>query len=375
MDVVVVLLASAAALDVVLRHDPRAPRSPLWFSVPAVALLVLALLARRRLPFAAPAAVWLAAAAVSVMDGRLIVFATGAVVAGYAASFLLGRVPDAAQSRVGLAVVVICSAVVVRNDPGHAPADVVLVPVSFALAWAAGYAGRLVADRASLAEERAGRAERERETAARLAVAEERARIAREMHDVVAHAVSVIVLQVGAVRHTLPVELAEEQEALRQAEDAGRTALTQMRGLLGALRDAGEELERAPQPGLDDLGPLVDDVRRTGLTVNVHVEGEPVPLPAALDLSAYRVVQEGLTNVLKHAQANRAEVVVRYRADTLELEVRDDGRGSSALDGGGHGLVGLRERVKIYAGSMDAGPDGGRGFVLHTRFPLTVDAR
>jgi hypothetical protein len=163
MDVVVVLLALAAALDVVLRHDLRAPRSPLWFSLPAVALLVLALLARRRFPFAAPAAVWLAAAAVSVVDGWLIVFATGAVVAGYAASFLLGRVPDAAQARVGLAVVVISSAVVVRNDPGHPPADVVLVPVSFALAWAAGYAGRVVADRASLAEERAGRAERERE--------------------------------------------------------------------------------------------------------------------------------------------------------------------------------------------------------------------
>src|SRR4051794_7579659 len=141
-----------------------------------------------------------------------------------------------------------------------------------------------------------------------------------------------------------------------------------MRGLLGALRDADEELERAPQPGLDDLGPLVEDVRRTGLTVNVHVEGDPVPLPAALDLSAYRVVQEGLTNVLKHAQAEPAEVVVRYRPDTLELEVRDDGRGPAASDGAGHGLVGLRERerVKIYAGSMDAGPAAGRGFLPRT---------
>src|SRR3954451_7251438 len=146
-----------------------------------------------------------------------------------------------------------------------------------------------------------------------------------------------------------------------------------MRGLLGAMREAGEEAERAPSPGLDDLGPLLDDVRRTGLTVNVHVEGEPVRLPAALDLSAYRVVQEGLTNVLKHAQAHRAEVVVRYRPDTLELEVRDDGRGPGRRGEGGHGLVGLRERVKIYAGSMDAGPAADRGFVLRTRFPPTVD--
>src|SRR4051794_747847 len=256
MDVVVVLLALAAALDVALRHDPREPRSLLWFSVPAVAVAVLLLLARRRHPFAAPAAMWVAAAVVSVVDGRLVVFATGLVIAGYVAAFLLGRVPDAAQSRAGLAVVAACAVVVVRSDPNHAPADVALVPVTFALAWAAGYAGRRVADRASEAEERAGRAERDRETAARLAVAEERARIAREMHDVVAHAISVIVLQVGAVRHTLPAELAHEQEALKAAEDAGRTALTEMRGLLGAMREAGEVAERAPSPGLDDLGPL-----------------------------------------------------------------------------------------------------------------------
>ena len=361
MDVVVVLLALAAALDVVLRHDPRAPRIPLWFSVPVVALLVLALLARRRLPFVAPAAVWLAAAAVSVVDGRLIVFATGAVVAGYAASFLLGRVPDAAQARVGLAVVVVSAAVVVRNDPvararGRRPR----ARLSFALAWAAGYAGRWWPIAASLAEERAGRAEREREAAARLAVAEERARIAREMHDVVAHAISVIVLQVGAVRHNLPAELAEEQEALRGAEDAGRTALTEMRGLLGALRATPTSLERAPQPGLDDLGPLVGDVRRTGLTVNVHVEGEPVPLPPALDLSAYRIVQEGLTNVLKHAQAHRAEVVVRLPAG----HAGTGGAGRRPRAGRlGRGAAtvwsGCGSGSRSTAGTMDAGPAAG----------------
>src|SRR4051812_45754683 len=136
--------------------------------------------------------------------------------------------------------------------------------------------------RAGGAEGRASRAEREREAAARLAVAEERARIAREMHDIVAHAISVIVLQVGAVRHTLPAELSTEQEALRAAEGAGRKALAEMRGLLGAMRDAGEEPERAPQPGLDGLGPLVDEVRRAGLVVNLCVEGEPVALPPAL---------------------------------------------------------------------------------------------
>jgi signal transduction histidine kinase len=375
MDAVVVLLALASALDVALRHDPRAPRSPLWFTVPVAALAVLSLLGRRRYPLAAPLAVWLGVAAVSFVDGRLVVFAAGVAVAGFAASFLLGRVPDVVHARAGLAVVVICSAVVVRNDPSHAPADVAFVPASFALAWVAGYASRLVAERASEAEERAGRAEREREAAARLAVAEERARIAREMHDVVAHAISVIVLQVGAVRHTLPAELVGEQEALRAAEKAGRRALGEMRGLLGAMRDAGEELERAPQPGLDALGPLLDEVRGTGLAVDVRVEGEPVAVPPGLDLSAYRVVQEGLTNVIKHAAASHALVVVRYCPGGLEVEVRDDGHGPVLGDGLGHGLVGLRERVKIYGGSIDAGAAEGAGFVLRTRFPLPVEAR
>ncbi len=372
---VVVLLALASALDVALRHDPRAPRSPLWFTVPVAALAVLSLLAARRYPMGAPVAVWVGAATVSFADGRLIVFAAGVAVAGFAAAFLLGRVPDAVHARAGLAVVVACSALVVRNDPGHAPADLAFVPASFALAWVAGYASRVVADRAVEAEARAGRAEREREVAARLAVAEERARIAREMHDVVAHAISVMVLQVGAVRHTLPAALASEQEALLAAENAGRRALGEMRGLLGAMREAGEEPARAPQPGLDGLGALVEEVRRAGLSVDLRVEGEPVPVPPALDVSAYRIVQEGLTNVLKHAAAGNAVVVVRYCPGGLEVEVSDDGRGPVAGDGLGHGLVGLRERVKIYGGSIEAGPGEGWGFVLRTRFPLPVESR
>jgi signal transduction histidine kinase len=200
-------------------------------------------------------------------------------------------------------------------------------------------------------------------------VAEERARIARELHDVVAHAVSVMVLQVGAVRHRLPQSLAEDKEALTDVEKAGRTALAQMRHLLGALHD-GEDAELAPQPGLDDLDGLVEQVGRAGLPVRLTVEGDAVPLPRAVDLSAYRILQEGLTNSLKHAKASRAEVTVRYGAEDLQLEVRDDGVGAPSSDGLGHGLVGIQERVKIYGGEMSAGPGAGGGFVLHARLPL-----
>jgi signal transduction histidine kinase len=201
-------------------------------------------------------------------------------------------------------------------------------------------------------------------------VAEERARIARELHDVVAHAVSVMVLQVGAVRHKLPEAQADDREALRGVERAGRTALTEMRRLLAAMRRDGEDVEFTPQPGLDSLEALVEDVGRAGLPVELHIDGRPVPLPRGVDLSAYRIVQEGLTNALKHARASAADVTVRYGLEELEIEVRDDGVGSSTTDGLGHGLVGVRERVKIYGGEMSAETTTEGGFVLTTRLPL-----
>ncbi len=202
-------------------------------------------------------------------------------------------------------------------------------------------------------------------------MAEERGRIARELHDVVAHAVSVMVLQVGAVRHRMPESDTEDREALRNVEQAGRTALAEMRRLLNAMRRDDDQLELVPHPGLDDLDTLVDDVRAAGLPVRLQVHGEPFALPPALDLSAYRIVQEGLTNALKHAHASQAEVEVSYGADELRLEVRDDGRGGPSVDGGlGHGLVGVRERVKIYGGDMTAGASAAGGFALRARLPL-----
>jgi signal transduction histidine kinase len=182
-----------------------------------------------------------------------------------------------------------------------------------------------------------------------------------------------MVLQVGAVRHKLPESLADDREALQGVERAGRTALTEMRRLLSAMRRDGEEAELVPQPGLDGLDALLAEVGRAGLPVELHVDGQPYPLPRGIDLSAYRIVQEGLTNALKHAQASDADVTVRYRPDELEIEVRDNGRGSATSDGQGHGLVGVRERVKIYGGEMSAGTAGDGGFVLSTRLPVGGD--
>ena len=239
------------------------------------------------------------------------------------------------------------------------------------IGWLAGFALRERAQRAEAAELRACQAEKERETTARIAVAEERARIARELHDIVAHAVSVMVLQVGAVRHKLPEALAQDSDMLRGVERTGRGALAEMRLLLGAMRADGEDAELSPQQGLDRLDSLIEEIGHAGLPVQLRVEGEWFALPPAIDLSAYRIVQEGLTNALKHAHATRADVVVRYARDELRIEVRDDGAGVPAGDGLGHGLIGVRERVKIYGGEMSAGSAAGGGFLLSTRLPLT----
>jgi signal transduction histidine kinase len=336
-----------------------------------LAVLVLPLFMRRRFPFAAPALYWLVAAAITFVDGLLIPFIGSLGIVGLATAFLLGNLRSALKAGVGLAIILVGIVTVVANIPGDQSAsDFVFISLRFLVAWVAGYAMRERAEQAEAAELRATHAELERESAARVAVAEERARIARELHDVVAHAVSVMVLQVGAVRHKLPQALEEDRDALGRVERAGRTALAEMRRLLGAMRREGDDLELAPHPGVDRLDSLLDDVGRAGLPVQLHVDGDPFPLPRAIDLSAYRIVQEGLTNALKHARASQADVTFHYRSDELQIEVRDNGDGRSTSDGLGHGLVGMRERVKIYGGEMtaDTAPEG--GFVLGARLPL-----
>ena len=375
VDLMIALLLGTAMLEVLVgRNSPDAPRTTLWFVLPAIAILVLPILARRRFPFA-PAAHWLLAAGISFVDWRLIPFAISIFVVGLVAAFLLGNLRDPVQAWIGLALVIGGPATVVYEIPGHTAAMLIFIPLEFAISWVAGFALHERVEQAEAAEVRAAQAERERDAAARIAVAEERVRIARELHDIVAHAVSVMVLQVGAVRHKLPETLAEDSDALRNVEQAGRTALSEMRGLLAAMRRDGDEAELTPAPGLEGLDSLLEEIGRAGLPVQLHFDGEPVALPRGIDLSAYRIVQEGLTNALKHARASNADVTVSYRPDELHIEVRDNGEGSSTSDGLGHGLVGVRERVKIYGGEMSAGTANGSGFILSTRLPLSADRR
>ena len=372
VDLLIVVGAMQAAVSTAARYDlPDASGGRLGFEAVAVAVVVLVLLGRRRWPFGAPAAMWILSAAVSFYDGELIPSQPAVYLAGMGASLMLGNLRSEQLARAGLAVVVASAATLVYNIPDHDAGDFVFIPLIFSVVWLVGYALRERAERTEAAEERALRAERDREAAARLAVAEERTRIARELHDVVAHAMSVMVLQVGAVRHKLPDASAEQRDALRNVEQTGRTALAEMRRLLDAMRYDGDELELAPHPGLGQLGRLVEDVRASGLDVTLWIGGEPFDLPASLDLSAYRILQEGLTNVLKHAHASRAEVEVHYRPDEVRVEVRDDGRGAPRIaDGLGHGLVGVAERVKLFGGEMTTGATSSGGFVLSARIPV-----
>ncbi|HEY2543341.1 MAG TPA: histidine kinase [Gaiellaceae bacterium] len=213
-------------------------------------------------------------------------------------------------------------------------------------------------------EERAARLEAE----AGRARAEEQARIARELHDVIAHNVSVMVVQAAAANDVFEARPDRAHEALRAIEASGRTALAELRRLLGVVRDDG--VEYAPPPGLDRLDELVAQVRAAGLAVAVSVEGAPRPLPAGVDLSAYRVVQEALTNTLKHAHATRVDVALHYLDGELRVEVRDDGSGGGNGDVNGHGLIGMRERVTAFGGSLDVGPKNTGGFAVAARFPL-----
>jgi signal transduction histidine kinase len=373
-DVLIVLAAIASTLEVALQRDStRAPQTTPWFAVPATALIVLPLLGRRRFPFLAPVLVWLLAAGLSFVDGRLVGFTASVSVVGGIAAFLLGNLRADVQARIGLAVVVGCAAIVVYNTPDYARGELVFIPLLFALGWLAGFALRERAEQAEAAEVRARQAEQEREAAMRIAVAEERARIARELHDIVAHAVSVMVLQVGAVRHKLPAELTENVNALKDVEHAGRTALTEMRRLLGAMRRAGDEVELVPQPGLDNLGVLAEEVGRAGLPVRLHVEGEMSPLPPAVDLSAYRIVQEGLTNARKHAPGTAVRVDIGGAPGSgLTIDIRNPwpvGAPAAIIPGTGTGLVGLAERTTLAGGRLTHGRTPQDDFALTAWLP------
>ena len=293
-------------------------------------------------------------------------------------SYSAGAYLDGRIAYVGLAIMVGGILTVTMLSPSQIAGDYIF-PTSFgAVAW---LAGRGVRTRTRLTEELHEAALREQEAhelQALRAASDERRRLAREMHDVVAHSVSVMVVQAGGARRILERDPERAVAAAAQIERTGREALAEMRRLLGVLHrdDDDEHGARAPQPTLAGVGALVERAREAGLPVELHVSGERRSLPAGLDLAAFRVVQEGLTNALKYAGHAPTDVRVRWSERALELEILDRGPGPARdrMGGdGGHGLVGMRERVKLYGGELEAGRRRGGGFRIRAKLPLVAD--
>jgi len=279
---------------------------------------------------------------------------------------------EARRAVAAFAMLMIAGTVWTLTDPADATLGEKLSSMVWLFPVGALWLTGLLVGRRSVAEERrvARLARLEHEERARQAIADERARIARELHDAVGHSVSIMTVQASAVRRLLHPDQQRELEALTAVEKTGREALDEMRRMVGILRRPDEPPSLVPQPGLDQIEALVQHVQDTGLEVELRVEGQPIALPMGLDLTAYRLVQEGLTNVLKHAHATRAEVVLRYLATSVEVEVSDDGVGGETSGQSGHGLIGMHERVSLYQGQLSAGPIDGGGYALRARLPL-----
>jgi signal transduction histidine kinase len=371
-DVVVVLGAIGGLVEMALtRGKEDSAAGPLWALWLAVLVTTVPLLARRRLPFAAPAAVFIGGGAVSFLEGRAVPYSFFTFLAVLSSAFLFAMLNERRLALAGLPLIYATVAVVTRNDPDPARGDFVFISLLLTASWFAGLTLNRKFAQAAEAQERARRLEAERAAL----IGDERRRIARELHDVVAHSVSVMTVQAGGVRRLLRDDQRREREALLAVENTGREALTEMRRLLGMLRDTEETPSLAPQPGVESIGALVQAVRDAGLSVEYRVKGDPVPLPPGIDVSAYRIVQEALTNTLKHAGPVRAEVTVRYGGDQLELEVVNDGSTDADGSPAGHGLVGMEERVALYGGKLEAAPRREGGYVVRAELPVREPQR
>jgi signal transduction histidine kinase len=346
---------------------------------PLVALALLAatgaLALRRRFPAESVLAVWLLFLAIVYLSPLAIDrIGAPAFVAMFFAAWAGAAYNDRRRAVLLLLLGYVVTAVIVVHDPEASfVGDWAWVNGIATIAWFSGLSIHVRASQAALLEERSALLDARREAEKRSAVAEERARIARELHDVVAHSVTVMTVQTGAVRRLLHEDQAREREALETVESTGRQALVEMRRLLGVLRetDPGSAGGLGPQPGLAALDELVEQVRQSGLPVELSVAGEHPQLPPGVDVTAYRVVQEALTNALKHGGRDaQARVEVRFDPEAVELEVANDGRLAGPGDGLGHGLVGMRERVGIFGGTLEAAPQDGGGFLVRARLPL-----
>jgi signal transduction histidine kinase len=381
-DALVALVAAGLALAQLQERAGPADRGGL--NVAFVLAQTLPLVVRRRLPFA----VFAVGAATLAVQGTLGLYSpTFAFLAVNLALYSLAAYGERRLAGFGVvawaALLALHTAWVVAGAwPQVTTAglyDLFNDFVLLAAAWTAGVGVRERRARAAELEGRAARLERERDEKARQAATQERLRIARELHDVVAHSLSVIGVQAGAARLVLDADPdpARAREAIASIEATANRAMGEMRRALGILRDSDRsDAALAPLPGLDQLPSLLKQMRAAGLPVELTVEGTPRPLAKSIDLSLYRIVQEALTNALKHARATRAEVVVRWTADDVKLEITDDGRGSapSAAPAEGAGTIGMRERVALFGGDLRVGPRPQGGYAVQARLPVSAEA-
>jgi signal transduction histidine kinase len=342
---------------------------PYWVSVPSILVQGGAVAWRQRAPLVA-----LVTATVAMFVGTAAGVPLHAAIVPIAIALVLvysvGQHEPRSRAAFGL-VVVLCGVhgamqLAVANGEDYPIGDRVFVTLFVVAPW---LVGRALHGRAREVEEladRAARLERERQAA----LAEERARIARELHDVIAHSLGVIVVQAGAGETVAVKQPEHAREVLHSIQQLGRQSLGEMSRLVGVLRDGGEEVGLAPQPGLVDLPALVAQTRASGLDATFSVTGTPVDVAPGLDVAAYRIVQEALTNTRKHASATLATVTVHHTPEELTIEILDDGTGSANGSGGGHGIIGMRERAALYGGTFEAGPRPDRGYAVRAVLPI-----
>ena len=367
------LLAVAAAgfgvltLSSVLPFDLGNPRAVAAYLLLLGHTLPIAL--RRRFPV--PVLAWALATGLAFASLRLNLVSLGLAVLVYVYT-VASRCPRRV-SVAGLAatVAMLLAVFLVRPRAIGDRGTVVIDCLTVAAAWWLGDATRRRQEAIGAARERAVELERAREELARRAVVEEQLRIARELHDVVAHSMSIIAVQSGVGAHVLDSQPEEARKALTAIEVTSRQALTEMRRLLGVLRQEAEPSgSLTPTPGLAEVDALAAEVARAGARVEVRIEGTRPELPPGLDLSAYRIVQEALTNVVRHAGPATARIRIRYAPQSVDVEVVDDGRGGNPRPGDGHGIAGMRERAALYGGTLHAGPRPGGGFRVAARLPV-----
>jgi signal transduction histidine kinase len=359
-----VVLAVFAELDVLLSQDWR---GLVFVNAVVVPVMALSLAFRRRRPLTALAVVIGGFVGLSLAFGASQTWSNVfiMVIAVYSA-VVYGRAPlqAAALATVGILVGALTDPLI------DGFGDAVWGPSLIVLTVGAGLTGRGIRARATTLDDRASALDREEQRRAAEAAAEERRRIARELHEIISHSLGVVVLQAGAAERVLDRDPARAREVLESIRATGQEAIGEMGTLLGLL-DSSPRSSREPQPSLADLDGLVSRMRDAGLSVELSIEGQRRALPAALELSAFRVMQEALTNALKHAHAAHVRAVLRYAESELQVDVSNDDAAAAANGAGtGRGLAGMRERVEVFGGSLEAGPRPGGGWTLHAAFPL-----